>query len=405
MGIHEYMESTVYGMERLLLRRSVPSGIKRVVRGPRMLTVDLKLKNPDDYKKAMSIDVPLGIHVGSENVLTYIHRGVIRYEILLPESLWKTYSLTEFGDTTIGVASDKTRLGFGLERPNTLIIGESGSGKTNLAHAMLLQAMRKFDSEQLRIGLVDPHGGFGNYAGKAHLAGPPAQSHHEIADVFAWFREQLEERKELGEVGVRSANLPLLLLVADECSSGDVIGEGKSLNTQNLETLRMLVKEGRKFNMRVMMITQKPTEEDLPGILSIATTRYIGRVSKAVGNNLANADDAKPHMLTGKGDFFFTSPSQTTRFQAVMIKDSDYNNIPAGKYQNWPVSSRDWEDDYIPTNGRPRTELEPDIVAAYMQRDISRREAREVYDVGQTVHLRYREFAKRLVEVLNYERE
>lgn len=406
MDIYRYIDSTINSMGTLLTKRSVSSDLRRVVRGPRVLTVDIKLNDPDDYKKAIDIAEPLRLAVGVDSIMTYIHRGAIRYEVLLPEGLWKEYSLSEFSDgMSIGVASDRSVVNFTLDRPNTLIIGESGSGKTNLAHAILIQSMNSMPSDMLKIGIADPHGGFAHYANKAHLAGPPASSRAEIADVFDWFNGELSDRMAMGEAKVRREGLPLLMLVADELSSADCLGEKGFLNKENLYTLKALVKEGRKFNMRVLMITQKPTEEDMPGILSIATTRYIGRISKAVGKNLANSDIAEPHLLTGKGDFFYTSPNQVSRFQAAIVDDNDFSSLPSGEYDNWPESYHDWDDeeDESPSGGRPKVEVEPEILATYMKRNISRSTANDLFGFGQTVHNRYKNFAKRLVQAMEYE--
>jgi len=403
MSVAKFKDATMAEMKRLLAKRGVSVLVRLVTRGPRTLTVDLRLADPDQYDKAVKIDRPLALAVGARNVMAYPHLGVVRYEIELPEALWRHYGMGELHTRmSIGVTSDRKEVGFSLGRPTSLVIGESGSGKSNLVYAMLTQAMRNYTSDQLRVGIVDPHGGFTHFSGKAHLAGPPAQDRSEIADVFNWFAGELAERKSMGEARVKSEGLPILWLVADECSSADVLGEGRAINESNMEVMRAVVKEGRKFSMRSLIITQKPTEADLPGILSISTNRYVGRVSKAVGTGLANADGAKPHLLTGKGDFLHVSPTETKRFQAVMVSEEDYIGLPAGIYPNWPVSSV--LDDDLPevAVGRPRHEIEPEILAAYMNNDgISRNMAREMFGFGQTIHMRYVEFSQRLKRAMN----
>lgn len=397
MSVAKFKDATMASMKGLLAKRSVSVGVRLVTRGPRTLTIDLRLADPDRYAEAISIAQPLSLAVGARSVMAYPHLAVVRYELELPEPLWRTYSLDEMqGRMAIGVTSDRKEVGFSLGRPTSLVIGESGSGKSNLVYAMLTQAMRNYTADELRIGIVDPHGGFSHFAGKGHLAGPPAQDASEISDVFGWFKGELEERKSMGEAKVKALGLPLLWLVADECSSADVIGEGKRLNDDNLDVMRSMVKEGRKFGMRTLIITQKPTEADLPGILSIATNRYVGRVSKSVGANLSNADGAKPHLLTGKGDFLHVSPTDTRRFQAVMINDGDYAALPSGTYPDWPTIVPEDFDFEPSTPGRPRHEIEPQIVAAYMKQAISRNMAKEMFGFGQTIHQRYVVFVDKL---------
>lgn len=401
MNIHDYTDKTVSSMAGLLGKRSVSAALRRVVRGPRSLTIDIRLADQDDYVKAMSISGPLSLSVSAKDVITYPHLGVIRYEVQLPEDMWRIYGVDELSsNAAIGVTSDKKEIGFSLGRPTSLVIGESGSGKSNLVNVMLAQSMYQHDAESLRIGIVDPHGGFGGFASKSHMIGPPAQSKAEIADVFAWFNGELEERKSMGEAKVVAEKLPMLWLVADECSSADVIGEKGALNEPNLEVMRRMVKEGRKFGLRTLIITQKPTEADLPGILSIATNRYVGRVSKSVSANLSNSDTAQPYKLTGSGDFFHISPTGTMRFQAALLQQKHLDMIGNGEVSPWPrlVMDNDYEDS---SPGRPRTEIEPEIVAAYMRRKISKAEARDNFGFGHTIHYRYKDFAERLKRELN----
>lgn len=403
MNIHNYTDLTVKNMAGLLQKRSVSAALRRVVRGPRTLTIDIRLADQDEHAKAMSIASPLALSVAAKDVVTYPYLGVIRYEVQLPEEMWRVYGVDELSSKmAIGITSDKKEIGFSLGRPTSLVIGESGSGKSNLVNVMLAKSMYNYTADELRIGIVDPHGGFGSFGSKAHMIGPPAQSRSEIADAFGWFAGELEERKAMGEAAVKNEGLPLLWLVADECSSSDVLGEKGSLNDSNLETMRRMVKEGRKFGMRTLLITQKPTEADMPGILSIATNRFVGRISKSVSSNLSNDDRAQPYKLTGSGDFFHISPTGAERFQAALLTDKNLERISNGSTKPWPRSTiaDTFEEAQV---GRPRTELEPQIVAYYMKNTVSRSEARDNFGIGHTVHKRYRDFAEVLVKELGYE--
>lgn len=403
MDIYRYIDATKDGMQKLLGKKGVSCAVRQWVRGPRTLTADIRLADPSQFQEAIKIGKPLGLHVGAQDVQSYIHMGVIRYELLLPTEMWRTYSLDDLTNTmAVGVASDRTEAQFSLGRPTTLVVGESGSGKTNLINVLLTQTMRNHTPEQLQMGIIDPHNsGFHGFEGKAHLAGPPARTKAEISDAFGWFRGEFEERRRLGEAKVKEMGLPMLWFIIDECSNLDCIGEDGAHIDENLNVARTLVKEGRKFGFRTLLITQKPTEKDLPGILSIATNRYVGRVAKSVSSNLSNSDDAKPYRLTGSGDFFHISPRGYTRFQAALVDGADQLSLPAGRYDDWPQMYAHWDEPEAPTRGRPKVEIEPDKLAYYMREDkISRSLANEMFGFGQTLHRRYVDFATRLKDAM-----
>lgn len=405
MNIHNYTDLTVKTVGGLLQKRGVSAALRRVVRGPRTLTIDIRLADQDMHLKAADIANPLALAVAARDVITYPYLGVVRYEVQLPEEMWRVYGIDELASKmAIGITSDKKEIGFSLGRPTSLVIGESGSGKSNLVNVILAKSMYAHTADELRIGIVDPHGGFSQFGSKSHMIGPPAQSKAEIADVFGWFAGELEDRKAMGEMKVKSEGLPLLWLVADECSSYDVLGEKGALNEQNLDVMRRMVKEGRKFGLRTLLITQKPTEADMPGILSIATNRFVGRISKSVSANLSNSDTAQPYKLTGSGDFFHISPTGAARFQAALLLEENLNRLADGHVQPWPRLSV--EDDFEESSvGRPRTELEPHVVAYYMKNSVSRNDARNNFGIGHTVHKRYQDFADVLKRELDYEYE
>ena len=367
--------------------------------GPRTLTIDVRLVDPTQAKDAFSMAQPLSLDIGARDIHVHAHEGYIRYEIILPEQMWQDVTLSNVG-ASIGVSSTMSSATFSIEPPIVLVIGESGSGKTNLVHAIMVQMMRSMSPDELKIGLVDPHGQMERFEGKSHLIGPPAKHGDEIRNVIGYFYNQLKERAELGSD--EAMKLPMLWLIADECPSADVLGVKGAVNEENLRMVQALVKEGRKFNIRTLLVTQKPTEADMSGILSIATVRYVGRLSKSVASNLANDDAAAPHLLTGKGDFYYTGPTHTTRFQVARVTESDYDSLEEGVYRSWPAYLGESDEDFAPSSiGRPRAELDPKIVGEYIVSTFSRREAKDRFGHGQALHKRYVDFARIITEVIN----
>lgn len=337
---------------------------------PRTLDVDILLNDSLQLDKALSIEKSLALAIGVKNVLARRVNDRVRYEVQLPNSLWKTYSI---GDLTqplqIGLASGNKPVKYDAKKNATLIAGSPGSGKSVTLRVILLQLMKQFSPNELRIGLVDTHRSIKEFDNSAHLISLPATMPSEVATLFQRFNKELQYRKNLGEAEVKRLGLPLFILAIDEASDLNVLGMGKKNRVENLNISQALIKEGRKFGIYVIISTQKPSETDLPGVFGLITNRYVGLVANAsMSNLLGGQGQLNAHKLSGDGDFFHVNGNEVTRFVVALPKDNEYDDLPTMNH----VSIEEVSQERItiaPSNqhlGRPKSKIDAKILAQHL---------------------------------------
>ena len=389
--------------------KKIRGGCYKPLRGPRYLSYPVALKNPGDLKTALSIadEVAMGAHV--ETVMVRRKRGLLYYDFNLPQDYWQSLPFADTNDDIVGIGTGRSKVTFALDdnTPNWLFAGEMGSGKSVAIATALLSLCRQIEHTRLKIGIVDPHQDkwFAPFEKAAHLVAPMARKADEIDKLILWFHNELGKRKVLGQATFEreynQGQHNMLVLVIDEAARGEVLGSYKNINTRNQELVMDLVQEGRKFKIHVIIGTQKPMENDLPGIFSMIGSRMIGYTQAAhVSKNI----DAKPHLLTKKGDFLRVHGS-VTRFLWAFPGDDDYALLPRVEgYEPLLVNNSGGAiaitPPIEPPAGRPRTKIDTTIVAAYMTQNISVRKASSELGLGYQLHNRYKEFAMDLSKAL-----
>ena len=167
---------------------------------------------------------------------------------------------------------------------NGLISGGSGSGKTTFVQNLLLSICEHYTPEQIELSLLD-YGtvSFGPYRGVAHVQTvfDTPRDGERLARLFTAFADELHRRKDLfkacGEAhnvtvdnlasySARSGEaLPNCVLVIDEFGSlmnnentamATVNGRTMRVNAYAEQIINVLVREGRKVGMHLLLITQ-----------------------------------------------------------------------------------------------------------------------------------------------------
>jgi hypothetical protein len=158
-----------------------------------------------------------------------------------------------------------------------LIGGSSGSGKTNLLQALILQLAAKHTPRELQVAIVDTKevDFTGAWHGLPHLLQPVAHDLDEAAALI----EQVEAERIQRKAAMRqhAAGVsdwrdlddppPLLLLVVDEAA--DFAGTGA------METLTMVGRKGRAFGVSIVVGTQYPTSRVISPQLKANLTKRI----------------------------------------------------------------------------------------------------------------------------------
>jgi len=379
------------GLIRMFRQKRINASARAVVRGSRFLSYDIRLKNPLQYNEALAIAEPLALALGVPSIASYRDMGIIRFDITLPKSYWVTVYYNEMiAPYQVGTLPGNKPLSYNLSDPNQMIVGVPGSGKSEGIKTILLSSLIQNSPDRLGVVLIDPHKAIVEFDNASNLLLPPATEKDGIADALNMLRDTLNDRKSVGEAVVKANPdvYPLVMLVIDEASEPNVLGAKDYPNKENIALVQQLAKEGRKFNMRMLLGTQKPTEADLPGIMSMFPVRYVGQVTDArMASNFAGKKEVPAHLLTGNGDFFRARGNELVRFQFALTTPEDYTHLKTGDIR--PVTKRV---EY--NSGRPAVDLSPGAIAYYLAHNkVTLKTAKEVLNLTRTGHEKHREFA------------
>lgn len=405
MSIERVHRASIEALVKLFRQKQINAAARSVVRGARYLSYDIRIRDPLRYTDALTIAEPLALALGVRGVAAYRDGGVLRYDITLPNSYWETVHYSQLtGNYQIGIMPGSKPVSFNISDPNQMIVGVPGSGKSEGIKTILLSLLSVLSPDEFKFVLVDPHRSIIEFNDSNHLAISPASEKEEIAAALKLLHSQLTIRKRVGEAAVKADNekYPILMLVIDEASEPNVLGAKEFPNKDNIAIVQQLAKEGRKFKMRVLLGTQKPTEADLPGIMSILPVRYVGQVTDArMAANFAGKKEVPAHLLTGNGDFFRSAGDELIRFQFALAGSGDFNKVPSTGFvplTNTPVAASVGT---ISPAGRPAIEIEPEKIAYYLHNErVTMAEAKNKLGLSRAGHEKHRDFSLKIAAAM-----
>ena len=220
-------------------------------------------------------------------------------EKMYDESAVQTVAIPLGSDSLTG---DIAKLDVGDQHVHTLIGGQTGSGKSNLLHNIILNACWHYSPDELNLYLLDLKDGveFNVYATPAlphaKLVATAADTEYG-ASVIEYLVQEKERRNDLfKEKSVGSTKitnyidyrkrykkliLPRIILVVDEFQ---LLFEGKNAE-RNKDAIQMLAKQGRSCGIHMIFATQT-----IKGITSFREilTQFTTRIALKCG-----ADDSK----------------------------------------------------------------------------------------------------------------
>ena len=186
---------------------------------------------------------------------------------------------------------------------HAVAIGGTGSGKSNLLHAIVLSACYKYSPDELNIYLVDFKGGveFKFYEGGGELAkqvphikltGLTSDPDDGLA-ILSNILKELHRRENLfrrnfAEDIIRynekaKVKLPRLLVIIDEVQ--ELFERNESLGQEAIKIMSELFKKGRAFGISFLWVSQ-----NVPKVAGIR--EVIGQIGTRICLKLNNLDDA-----------------------------------------------------------------------------------------------------------------
>jgi hypothetical protein len=371
-------------------------------RGARHVSLTTRLYDHLQIKQAMALAEPLASAAAVNTVVCQRDAGVLIYQFQLSEGLWEWYTranLPDRGPGVVGVGlSDKRRqVNFNWERsPHAGFFGTTGSGKTTGVLTTLTGLFQAYAPNELQAVILDPKHDYVVFHNVAHLAYPVATQHEEMERAMALAHQEYRRRLESNDR--RAGRFLVIIEEAETTLSGDL-----------LRMARDIAAVGRTFNFCLVIISQKPKETDMPGVLDKVTNRWVGFVDNAQSSAyLTGHAGIACHKLSGRGDFVHIDAGVQERLQIAMPTQADYDAIPRGAaepvWHDEPGAVADLvlddedEDDDGPGPGRPSIQIEPELVAyyqAYGPDKVSRSQARDALGLKRRAHEIHQDFARR----------
>lgn len=214
--------------------------------------------------------------------------------------------------------------------PHLLIGGGTGSGKSVLAKSLLMQSLKKGAT----VILADFKGGV-DYAPVWHEKCQMVFSPETLRATLAALTVELERRRKLfveaGTPNLTEYNkatgekLPRYIFACDEVAEVlDMTGLDKAekeVFAQILRHLSLIARQGRAFGIHLILSTQRPSADLIPGqIRTNLTLRICGRADDILSRIILDSPAAAEQIpLDAKGRFV-TNMGQT--FQGFLFDDS-----------------------------------------------------------------------------------
>lgn len=372
-----------------------------VQRGARFVSMGVRLADPRQIDKALKLAEPLAAATGRSVVIARRERGLILYQFQLDGAFWQDYTRADL-ETAIGVglAEGKRQIDYSFKPPHTLVAGTTGSGKTETVRSMLVALFETYSPDELQAVILDLKGKFGEFANVSHLHGwPIARSDAEMNRALAFVNSQIKQREQVSNFSARR-----FLFVVDEA-------EAIFSTNARLAIGEALVKRGREVRIHGLFASQEPHKHQFgKRMFKQINNRWVGWVDQPLSSyHITGRGGIECHNLTSEGDFVhLAAGKEYDRLQVALPTQSDFDRLPRGNNGEPPEfdDSDILDVDQLPEPepeprgpGRPTTPIDPYVIGYYDALgpdNVSKSRAKEVLDLGWDLHVRHREFTKKM---------
>ncbi|MDL2327732.1 hypothetical protein LJC64_03655, partial [Ruminococcaceae bacterium OttesenSCG-928-A11] len=234
-----------------------------------------------------------------------------------------------------------------------LIAGQPGSGKSVMINSLLMSLLYSKKPSELKLIMADPKAvELGRYKDIPHLVTPiitdTSTNPETVVRALSWAVAEMDKRyKAFEAVGVLNlkeynrlvekepadpenpdteilAKKPYMVIVLDEIADL-MMSAGKDAQ----QLIIRLLQKGRAAGMHLILATQRPSKEVVPGLMKSnipATIAFAVRDYTASGVVLGGKGAEK---LLGKGDMLFqTSESPVMRrIQGALVDNKEVNDV------------------------------------------------------------------------------
>lgn len=393
--------SVLYG------RRGLRGRLTSATRGARFLSLGIRLADPLKLDTALALAENLALATNTPAVIAQRREdspGLVSYQFQLQSGYWQSYTRADListpGAIGVGLGEARHQVDFTFDLPHCLVAGASRiAGKTETVKSILCGLFTTYEGRaELGAIICDPDHDYRAFANAAHLVYPIAHE-AEAIDTALDFADQEYARRRAANA--RKAT-PWVIAI-DEA-------ETELKDPRRRDIVEGLGRGAAKFQMFLVIATQKPKAANLGDLLNNLSNRFVGYVTDApTSARLSGHADLGCHKLTGRGDFMHIGQT-IERLQVAMATEADISRIPRAELDPPEVEPADsprvlnFPEPPAPSGpGRPPTEIEPRKIAHYLLRGphkISIAQARDTLELARYAHYKHRDFAIELADEL-----
>jgi hypothetical protein len=391
-------------------KQGIKGELKQASRGARYLSLFIRLYNPLQLDTAIKIVESIALATNTPAVIAQRRTdtpGLLTYQFQLATGYWETYTradvVSQVGAIGLGLAESKRQINFSFDPllPHTLVAGATRiAGKTETVKSILAGVFETYQPGHLGAIICDPHHDYTDFENVAHLALPIAHKSNEIDAAIAYAGQEMTRRRDRNQ---RDAT-PLVVTI-DEA-------ETELKDARRFAIVQTLAREAGKFNVYLVIATQKPKQSNMPDLINNLGNRLVGKVTDAATSAmLTGMAGLECHKLTGQGDFIHVGVD-VERLQVALATRQDYDRLPRAEIRR-PEIELEPEDTPAICNispepdkgGRPPLEPDPIAVAHYVYyagigKDISIRQAAELLGLSRRAHELNKDFARTVLETI-----
>jgi len=264
-----------------------------------------------------------------------------------PEALWSKDS-SSFIEANIG-KNGRDSLMFTINNQiesHALLIGRSGSGKSNLLHIMISDLVLNYSPQDIKLYLVDMKGGieFVKYTqmGLPHLEIASITSDREMAlTILKRVEGKLNEREKLfssqGVQNIEQYNSryaqdkqPRLLLILDEFQ--ELFTKEDSIKREAAEIFDRISKKGRSFGINMILASQSLGGDTLAAsTVNQFAIRIVLQCSEDDSRRVLSFDNSEAKFLSKPGEGIYNAQNGSVagnqKFQTYWLATDEHDAL------------------------------------------------------------------------------
>ncbi len=229
--------------------------------------------------------------------------------------------------------------------PHVLVAGTTGSGKSILLNAWLVNFMFRTTPEDLRLILVDPKRvEFTSYNGIPHLLTEVIVEPEKIIAALKWTVGEMNNRyKQFATVGARNLEsynakegvekMPFIVFIVDELADLMMVAAREAE-----EYITRIAQMARATGIHLVLATQRPSVNVITGLMKANIPSRIAFNVPSLIDSRVVLDMPGAEKLVGKGDMLYLPADQAKprRIQGPYLTEKDVASVVSFLKQRVP---------------------------------------------------------------------